>query len=353
MLAKRLLKLSKELLFFLVLLTLLIAPVVRGNSHGGGGGRFGGRLLGDERKIGLRTSSSSSYRPWSMSSIPRFPFVPSSSYKNAPSPDSSSSTRLNLYYYNNPLLFLLRGTCSLLCDHISFTIIRSYIGFALAMAMLLLFLLHFWDNGDHIGPSYNSTLLMVQVGKATSVKKEIFKTSYKSCVEGFHRLLTETMTVLRQHHDYWNTACSHEIWDRSLKTRRTIVNFCWESLCRLGIQLPVLEKLVASSQRPILVVEPLKGIQEAAKSWRALSDEVDTMRKVLASKEEELHSKYNEEGKASIEIPCSLRQLFDEVEHMRRLVASKEEELQNTVEVFYEKEHRRNDFDSLTWCSLE
>ncbi|POO02197.1 hypothetical protein TorRG33x02_019810 [Trema orientale] len=135
--------------------------------------------------------------------------------------------------------------------------------------------------------------------------------------------------------------------------RRTIVKFCWESLCRLGIQLPVLEKLVASSQRPILVVEPLKGIQEAAKSWRALSDEVDTMRKVLASKEEELHNKYNEEGKASIEIPSSLRQLFDEVEHMRRLVASKEEELQNTVEVFYEKEHRRNDFDSLTWCSLE
>ncbi|PON80095.1 hypothetical protein PanWU01x14_005450 [Parasponia andersonii] len=53
------------------------------------------------------------------------------------------------------------------------------------------------------------------------------------------------------------------------------------------------------------------------------------MRKVLASKEEELHNNYNEKGKASIEIPSSLKQLFGEVGHMRRLVASKEEELQN------------------------
>ncbi|POO02198.1 hypothetical protein TorRG33x02_019820 [Trema orientale] len=135
--------------------------------------------------------------------------------------------------------------------------------------------------------------------------------------------------------------------------RRTIVNVSWEILCRLGIKLPMLEKLVATSQEPILVDESFKDIKEVAKSWRAISDEVDGMRKILASKEKELHNKYNsEEGEASIEIPSSQRQLLDEVGHMRRLVASKEEELQNTVEVFHEKLFRCGEFRSMNWCSF-
>ncbi|POO02193.1 hypothetical protein TorRG33x02_019770 [Trema orientale] len=135
--------------------------------------------------------------------------------------------------------------------------------------------------------------------------------------------------------------------------RRTIVNYSWESLCRLGIKLPMLEKLVAASQKPVATFEARQSIQEAAKLWRAISDEVDSMRRILASKEEELRNKYNENlGEASKEVQDSQRQLMHEVGHMRRLVVSKEEELQNTLKVFNEKREQRNKFCFLEWCSF-
>ncbi|PON78062.1 hypothetical protein TorRG33x02_238990 [Trema orientale] len=133
----------------------------------------------------------------------------------------------------------------------------------------------------------------------------------------------------------------------------SIIDFSWESLCRLGIKLPVLEKLVATSKKPTLAFEARRGIQEAAKSWRAISDEVDHMKEILASKEEELQNKYNEQGEASKEVQNSQGQLLgDEVGHLRRLVASKEEELQNSVKVFNEKSRQLEEVFHLKWCSL-
>ena len=51
----------------------------------------------------------------------------------------------------------------------------------------------------------------------------------------------------------------------SLPTFPIMVDFSLETLCRFGIKLPVLEKLVATSHKPILVLEAYKGIQESAK----------------------------------------------------------------------------------------
>ncbi|POO02271.1 hypothetical protein TorRG33x02_020550 [Trema orientale] len=120
-------------------------------------------------------------------------------------------------------------------------------------------------------------------------------------------------------------------------TLRAVVDLSWESLCRLGMKLPVLEKLVATSEKPTALSEACESIQEAVKSWRAISDEVERMRTSLASKEEELRIKFDEEVEASKGLQNSQRLLLDEVEQMRKLVAAKEEEVQNHMRVFDEK----------------
>ena len=128
-----------------------------------------------------------------------------------------------------------------------------------------------------------------------------------------------------------------------------------ETLYRFGIKLPVLEKLVATSHKPILVLEAYKGIQESAKSWRAISDEVANMRNIIAFKEEEPWNKYNigikllvleklvatshkpilvlEAYKGIQESAKSWRAISDEVANMRNIIASKEEEPWNKYNI--------------------
>ncbi|PON80094.1 hypothetical protein PanWU01x14_005440 [Parasponia andersonii] len=85
--------------------------------------------------------------------------------------------------------------------------------------------------------------------------------------------------------------------------------------------------------------------------WRAISDEVDSMRIILASKEEELWNKYNEKGDQASKVQDSHRQLLDEIGHMRSLLALKVEELQNCEKVFHTKMEQRQKFRRLKWCS--
>lgn len=124
--------------------------------------------------------------------------------------------------------------------------------------------------------------------------------------------------------------------DRVTPTSRAIVYMSWDSLSRLGIKLPVLDKLVAASQKPTAEFEARKATEEAVKSWPALSDE---------SKEVELRNIFN--------IDDSQRQILDEeVEQIRQLLATKEEELQTSLDLFNEKLAQRNYLATLKWCTF-
>ena len=76
------------------------------------------------------------------------------------------------------------------------------------------------------------------------------------------------------------------------------------------------------------------------------------MRKRLTSKEEELWMKSNEENEASKEDQDSQRLLLDEVEHLRKLVASKKEEVQTFMRVFHEKMKQKRKLMNSFWCSF-
>ncbi|GMN46688.1 hypothetical protein TIFTF001_015861 [Ficus carica] len=69
-------------------------------------------------------------------------------------------------------------------------------------------------------------------------------------------------------------------------TLRALVILSWQSLCRLGMKLPLLEKLVATSQKPTALFEAHCSVQEAVKLWEASSDDLRRLRTILASKVE-------------------------------------------------------------------
>ena len=126
-------------------------------------------------------------------------------------------------------------------------------------------------------------------------------------------------------------------------TLRTLVNLSWESLCRLGIKLPLLEKLVATSQKPTAWFEASKGVEEAVGAWRASSDDVMRLRQVLASKMETSKKSNDHDDQ---------RSALEDVERLTKIVAAKEEEVQNWLRIFKEKKDLEPGLINSFWCSF-
>ncbi|GMN24578.1 hypothetical protein TIFTF001_040584 [Ficus carica] len=130
---------------------------------------------------------------------------------------------------------------------------------------------------------------------------------------------------------------------RVTPTLRNLVNLSWESMCRLGVRPPALEKLVAASQKPTPWFEASKGVEEAVRAWRVCSDDVRSMRQMLALRMEASKNSDDHDDQ---------RSALEDVERLRKIVAAKEEEVQNWLRIFKEKKDLEPELINSFWCSF-
>lgn len=125
-------------------------------------------------------------------------------------------------------------------------------------------------------------------------------------------------------------------------TLRALVNTSWQSMCRLGIRLPLLDKLVATSQKPTAWHEAIKGVEEAVRAWQASSAEVARMREILALKVEGLSNNLDLHDQTEL----------NNVERLNKFIAAKEEEVQNCLRIFQEMKDKEIQLTNLVWCTF-
>lgn len=123
-------------------------------------------------------------------------------------------------------------------------------------------------------------------------------------------------------------------------TLRALVDMSWKSLCRLGIKLPVLEKLVLTSQKPTALFEARCRVEEAMRLWQASSDDLGRLRETLVLKvEEALKNSHDQRA-------------LDEVNRVSQLVGVKVKEVENDQKVFHERKRLELALTNSFWCSF-